>query len=714
MVTSVVVLLALAASDPCSFECSDWKPSGLECACRLNLVAPAGRVAGAMRAWKTGEAEATCGLSAAAAKWPDSKAAWRACVQQFPGVAALWVGLAVCDSDAPPIELLATVRDPREIFDRVLPLEKDSVRAVAREATRRDPGRWAAVLASMNEKQAFEVAWVELTTPSVKDRKRPDAEWEALARAVFRRGLMEGWLEAVADTWKQLPASVKARFAKQPLPEPTHHLRRESDPFNEIDLRPHLALALLSAGLTADARSIARPAHAVTGQRGRGPFDDRPEVRNADAVDRLLALALATTAPSEADQWELVVDLSVSRLPLEALVVALPWMSAQPELFTRVVEHTLADDGLGRTPDEGREAMSAADARAMARLREAWAKSARPSTDAGVVATVGVLPPPAVKPVPWPWKERASAWTGAAGHAVSAVEREGFKIVRQEQVGDRYVGLALSQRVDPTGEVTGGGYWLSLTQNDGTHREVYLGFSMNRPWRAADKSAVPLLAKDGVVRVEAAQAPLDEGTITFPPVSTKVKVLREHVVLEAKLADLERDTDGDGLTDLLEMRLLLDPANADTDGDGMRDGVDTAPRLDDRLPPSPLANMISEYLGTDRPRGLRALAIDPQIQKSALELQPIDLDRLEFVLAEPGELVGLRPRNVKITLSRAELEEAKKVFGAFYPRSMRIFGSRDGKHAVIVGSEGWAGDTVRLDEQEDGTWKSQVIAMWMS
>ena len=43
------------------------------------------------------------------------------------------------------------------------------------------------------------------------------------------------------------------------------------------------------------------------------------------------------------------------------------------------------------------------------------------------------------------------------------------------------------------------------------------------------------------------------------------------------LSTVLRDTDGDGLTDVEEARLGLDPSGADTDGDGIRDGDDIAP-----------------------------------------------------------------------------------------------------------------------------------------
>jgi hypothetical protein len=55
----------------------------------------------------------------------------------------------------------------------------------------------------------------------------------------------------------------------------------------------------------------------------------------------------------------------------------------------------------------------------------------------------------------------------------------------------------------------------------------------------------------------------------------------KHVprTLRVRLGDLERDTDGDGWTDIEEERMGLDPRNADTDGDGIPDGRDRCPNL---------------------------------------------------------------------------------------------------------------------------------------
>lgn len=68
--------------------------------------------------------------------------------------------------------------------------------------------------------------------------------------------------------------------------------------------------------------------------------------------------------------------------------------------------------------------------------------------------------------------------------------------------------------------------------------------------------------------IEAEMAP-PEGEAQDGPAKQRVAV---------RWADLTRDTDRDGWTDLLERRLRTDPARADTDGDAIADGLDPAPR----------------------------------------------------------------------------------------------------------------------------------------
>ncbi len=52
---------------------------------------------------------------------------------------------------------------------------------------------------------------------------------------------------------------------------------------------------------------------------------------------------------------------------------------------------------------------------------------------------------------------------------------------------------------------------------------------------------------------------------------------------EASLPEIERDSDKDGLTDLIEQRFMTDPTKPDTDGDGKKDGEDMNPLVSSKL-----------------------------------------------------------------------------------------------------------------------------------
>jgi hypothetical protein len=64
-----------------------------------------------------------------------------------------------------------------------------------------------------------------------------------------------------------------------------------------------------------------------------------------------------------------------------------------------------------------------------------------------------------------------------------------------------------------------------------------------------------------------------EGQLSPPKSAPKMGVQ----AWEISVAETEKDSDGDGWTDLEEQRLGTDPHNPDSDGDGIPDGVDTCP-----------------------------------------------------------------------------------------------------------------------------------------
>ena len=187
------------------------------------------------------------------------------------------------------------------------------------------------------------------------------------------------------------------------------------------------------------------------------------------------------------------------------------------------------------------------------------------------------------------------------------------------------------------------------------------------------------------------------------------------MVLEASLKDLSRDTDGDGLADLVEARLLLDPKNKDTDGDGVSDGDDPTPRLDDRLSVTPSAEMYNAFFedflsGRKQPQ---ALVVAPGTPSFEARPRTADLDDVRFLKGDARALGGLRPLIRIVTLNEAEFAAAKTRFGEFYP--MRIGLTLNGAdHAFIAWSEGWRGGSCRIDRDAKGTLVVTSLGTWIT
>jgi hypothetical protein len=130
------------------------------------------------------------------------------------------------------------------------------------------------------------------------------------------------------------------------------------------------------------------------------------------------------------------------------------------------------------------------------------------------------------------------------------------------------------------------------------------------------------------------------------------------------IADVLRDLDGDGWTDLEEIRLGLNPASADTDGDGLPDGRDACPSY---APPGGeesdedaeiLRRAIFAHLGL--PGSPWALLVDGTSRK--LQLTgfggPVIFDRAVPKRDEPGGGVYVRWQLVSKTADQATVSIA--------------------------------------------------------
>ena len=307
--------------------------------------------------------------------------------------------------------------------------------------------------------------------------------------------------------------------------------------------------------------------------------------------------------------------------------------------------------------------------------------------------------------------------------AVQATEPLSIWPVRAEQCGDALVVLGLSQSLDPMGEISAGGYWLAVSHDMGRRwRQTYTGLRVYFPYVARAESSIPLL-RDGLVRIHADVRELDVDSISFPPVALATLREESDVLLTAKLSDLQRDGDGDGLADIVERRLLLDSEDPDFDGDGIADGYDMQPNV----PKGPLSErgaafalVLEEMFGYERaaivagPRSNTDANVG-QVLSSMAASPPVPASNTLFILADPSLLQGQLVPFRAIVITESQAQRLRDELGIFMPLELgRLWFSKDGRRALIQWSARWRGGVIYLEQSETGDWQKEVLSNWIT
>lgn len=297
------------------------------------------------------------------------------------------------------------------------------------------------------------------------------------------------------------------------------------------------------------------------------------------------------------------------------------------------------------------------------------------------------------------------------------------ELVRYQQDGARIVAITASQSLDPAGEVSGGGYWVSLSRDGGASFDppLYTGLRVFQPYVIRPASKLSLLDGD-TLHIEVALRRVDPDKISFPPIGLPIAEARDDLQLDIPLAELAHDGDGDGLTDIEERALLLDPALADTDGDGLGDAIDPLPQVPRDLSATGHAAALAVALNEVAGKSLGAI-VTTAAHSGGEPAQGYALGSgsdahhaggATFLVAPARYFGGIDLRERVVVLSPRQAEAMAAVRGVFYPiRIVQFEVARSGDSGVLVWSAGWAGGTFVL-KKIDGQWKAESTSSWIT
>ena len=293
---------------------------------------------------------------------------------------------------------------------------------------------------------------------------------------------------------------------------------------------------------------------------------------------------------------------------------------------------------------------------------------------------------------------------------------DGFELVRAERAGRRAIAISVSQTYDPTGEVSRGGYWVHLSEDGGAHwqRPLYTGLADRFPYVVAGQSRLPLLAGD-TLNLAVDVAEIDTASITYPPVGLRTSRREKGLYLEIQLAALQRDSDGDGLTDIAAHHLLIDHARTDG-GTPFVIGSDlgascTAPQSPDRAARIAVLGKLFDPSGAaivepaDRPAGEIGTGWK---SAGAAPGQPL------FLLGDPKDYACIRAGRPMIVYREADIAAIRRFTPDFHVMDVPpIIFDRARDRGYVTWSAGWTGGTYRL-RLVKGQWVFDELSSWIS
>ena len=207
--------------------------------------------------------------------------------------------------------------------------------------------------------------------------------------------------------------------------------------------------------------------------------------------------------------------------------------------------------------------------------------------------------------------------------------------------------------------------WVAYSSDGGeTWAYYYTGIVQRQPIFVKWYSKLPLINDEGDLQIEACLL-RQMSSYILPFGSPGFNVQKDGLLLTLDLKTLRKDSDGDGLTDIVEARFRTDPNKADTDGDGVPDNLDLNPRF--ALPRTEktviMETVIEDYLLNFHTDTLSNLQI-PEPNYAT------DTTETVLIVSNSPDIQSIQPKSHRIIiLTEEEYEFLKESFDEDLPKT---------------------------------------------
>ena len=259
----------------------------------------------------------------------------------------------------------------------------------------------------------------------------------------------------------------------------------------------------------------------------------------------------------------------------------------------------------------------------------------------------------------------------------------------------------------------GPGIWIAYSENNGKDwNYYYTGIVQMQPVFVKHYSQRPLIKDKSKLEIDAC---LFRQTSSFShPIGANFECVKDGIYLVFDINAIAKDSDGDGLTDILEDKLYLDKYNKDTNGNGIPDNLDMNPRV--HYPRTEKTRIyeaiLDDEIDWDHKREISGLLFNENTTYNVT-----DSTETVFIITDDKDLMGIQPQKYRVIfMTKEEYQNRDKPYN-MNQRSMSfspLFKVDKKRNTYKISHSFGTGGTEYLIRKTKKGWRIELLSVWIS